>query len=250
MAFDGAHAEVVAGDDAVVGVGGVHVGAFAVDDGAVVDAVGEEVAGVDAGDVGDVLGGVGDGVDFGRVLEGVEHGLADEGAAAFFLDGGAVEEFSEHVVFVVVVGELGPFVGAIGEDDEAAVAGEVGVVGVAPVVGVVVDADGEVGVLFVDEVAAGANFGDAVEEEGGFVVDVLLRCEMMTGSWRAGQAEEEGGGVAGTGLEGMTGEGGDGFAMEVVGAEVGDGFVGVVLVLGPDDFGAVGLEVARRGAGR
>ncbi len=176
---------VEGGLEAWVVDGGVHDVGFHEEDGAVVEAVGEEVAGVEVGVVFDGADVVGEGVvdvggEFGDFRKGLGDGLGDEGF--FFV--GALEEFFEEGEALVGEVDFVGGVGAVEEDVEVCFGDEGGVGGVAPCFGVEVEAEDEVGFDgLVDELGAGADFGGAVEEafgeffEGGGVFGVF--CEVV-----------------------------------------------------------------------
>lgn len=216
LAVEGFGAGVVAELDAVEDVAGVHDVGFGVDDGAVEEAVGEEVAAPDVVAVGDFDGVVAL-VDEGWEAGGAGGGGGEGAGDGEFLGEGAAEEFVEHVEALVFAGE---FVGAPGAgDEEVEVVGfdEGGFGGVAPGFGVEVEGDDEVGFdPVVDDVGAGADLGGAVEEAFTFELD---------GAW--------GGGFV------FVAEGGFGVVEEFVGAEAcGGGGAGA----GEVDVGAEGFE--------
>ena len=163
-AVDFAEAFVVSELHAVVGLAMVHDVRFEEDGGRLVEAIGEEVTGVDGALGVNVEGGCG-----GEVVVGDEVGFAQEdvgdgsgkGECAL---GGVGVEVAEHLEALVVEGDFAGHVGAIDEEVEVVARGP-GVLGVGPAIGVVVEAEDEVGFDgLVDEVGAGADFGSAVEE--------------------------------------------------------------------------------------
>ena len=104
------------------------------------------------------------------------------------------------------------------------------------------DANGQVGMLLVDHIAARADFGHAIKEQGRLVVDPLLDAPA---GWRRSKSGAAAGRKETTACSrnarrvfGQR-QRGDGLAVKVVGAQIGDRFVAV---LGPDDLRAIGLE--------
>ena len=169
------NAFVVPGLDAFDKVGAVHDIGFQKNDGALVEAGGEKVAGPEERIVVEigrklVIGPIGVGWQIGLFLEG---GGDVGGEGEFFIDG-AGEEALEHLEAFVVVRDFG-FVKGSGENDmEVLSGGEC-----RRARAIKVEADDEVGFdLFVDEVGAGADFGSAVEELG---VGEVFRAERGDG---------------------------------------------------------------------
>ena len=176
-------ADPVTEEEALVGLFVVHDVGFKEDDGAAVEAIGEEVAGEEIGAVGDGEG-IGSGVGVGgQARAGREAGSEGFGEGDFlFVD--AREEAGEHFEAGVVIGEFSGGVTAVDEEVSVIDGGVLRGGSVSPGFGVEVEAEDEVRFDFlIDPVGSGVDFSDTVEEffalpldgeEFGFALDALV----------------------------------------------------------------------------